>query len=81
MQKTIKPGQLYRHFKGDYYKIICIARNSDTTAELVVYEGQYDSKEWGHHPIWVRLLDDFVGHKILEDGTKVKRFTKVSKTK
>lgn len=78
MEKTIKAGELYRHFKGDYYKILCIARDSDTTLEVVVYQGFYTSKEWGKNPIWVRPLDDFAGFKEI-DGKKIKRFTKVEK--
>ena len=34
---TILPGQRYRHFKGNEYEIICIARHTEDDDELVVY--------------------------------------------
>ena len=81
MENTVDllAGDIYKHFKGDYYKIVCVARDSETTEPLVVYEGQYTSKEWGDKPIWVRPLKDFIDYKIFEDGKKVKRFIKVDK--
>ena len=33
-----KPGDLYRHFKGNLYEIIIIARDSETLEEKVVYK-------------------------------------------
>jgi hypothetical protein len=76
MQNTIRIGDMYRHFKGGAYKIIAIARDSETTKEVVVYEGQYESPEWGKNPIWVRALDDFLSFKEI-DGKKVPRFEKI----
>ena len=29
MEREIKPGQVYRHFKGTVHKIICIAKHSE----------------------------------------------------
>lgn len=75
--EEIKAGDLYKHFKGDYYKIVCIARDSDSTEQMVVYEGQYISKEWGLKPIWIRSLVDFKSPKKLDDGTEITRFVKV----
>ena len=28
---------LYEHHKGNYYRIICVAKNSNTEEEMVVY--------------------------------------------
>lgn len=42
----IKEGQIYRHFKGNKYKIITIAYDSETTKKVVVYKSLVDSKTW-----------------------------------
>jgi hypothetical protein len=76
---NIKAGDLYKHFKGDYYKIVAIARDGETTDLLVIYQGFYDDKRFGPNPIWARPLEDFAGYKITDDGKKIKRFEKVSK--
>lgn len=44
----IKPGK-YRHFKGNEYRVIGIAKHSETLEPLVVYQALYGEKE-----IWVR---------------------------
>ena len=39
----------YRHFKGNEYRVLGMARHSETLEELVVYQALY-----GEHGIWVR---------------------------
>ncbi len=34
---TPKTGEIYRHFKGSFYKIICVGKNSETNEKMVVY--------------------------------------------
>ncbi|MCR4990750.1 MAG: DUF1653 domain-containing protein [Lachnospiraceae bacterium] len=34
---NIYPGQIYRHFKGNKYEVICVARHTESEEELVVY--------------------------------------------
>lgn len=45
----IQPGR-YRHFKGNEYQVLGIARHSETLEELVVYRALY-----GDGGLWVRL--------------------------
>ena len=44
----IKPGK-YRHFKGNYYEVMGVARHSETMEEMVVYQALY-----GEQGLWVR---------------------------
>jgi hypothetical protein len=82
----VSVGQKYRHFKTqNVYIVKDIAHNCENTNEkFVVYEGQYDSSEFGKNPVWIRNYKDFTGVKVFkdnelgEDGNRkdsVKRFT------
>ena len=44
----LKPG-VYRHFKGNLYRLITMARHSETLEEMVVYQALY-----GEGGFWVR---------------------------
>ena len=44
----IKTGK-YRHFKVNEYRVLGMARHSETLEEMVVYQALY-----GEHGIWVR---------------------------
>ena len=44
----IKPGK-YRHFKGNEYEVIGIAKHSETMEPMVVYKALY-----GEGGLWVR---------------------------
>lgn len=63
----------YQHFKGKFYEVIDIARDSDTLEELVVYRALYDSPEFGNNSLWVRSKDKFC-EDIIVDGKKIPRF-------
>jgi hypothetical protein len=66
--QSIIVGILYEHYKGLRYKIIGLARHSETLEELVVYQDLY--AEGG---IWVRPLAMFL-ENILINGQSQPRF-------
>lgn len=68
---------LYKHYKGNLYEVIGIARHSETLEELVVYKALYDTPDFGYGAIWVRPLSMF-NEVVVVDGVEVKRFEKVS---
>ena len=72
--EKIKIGGRYKHFKGKEYVVLNIARHSENLEEMVVYQAQYDSPEFGPNPIWVRPANMFLDEKEV-DGKMVQRFT------
>ena len=66
--EEIKLGK-YRHFKGNEYEVIAIAKHSETTEDYVVYKALY-----GDGGMWVRPAS--MWNEIVErDGVTYKRFT------
>ena len=65
----IKPG-IYRHFKGSLYRVIGVAKHSETEEELVVYQAMY-----GEYGLWVRPVSMFE-EVIDKDGYHGPRFVK-----
>ena len=47
--QTIQIGRIYRHFKGDYYLVEAVARDSETNADMVIYR-----KLYGDCSLWIR---------------------------
>lgn len=51
---NLKPGQIWKHSKkGGTYKIIAIAKHSETLEDMVIYEAQYENSL---AKIWARPL-------------------------
>ena len=64
----IKLGK-YRHFKGNEYEVIGIAKHSETLEEMVIYRALY-----GDGGYWVRPASMW-NEEIERDGKTFKRFT------
>jgi hypothetical protein len=63
----IKTGK-YRHFKGNEYEVLYVAKHSETLEETVVYRALY-----GEGGVWVRPAAMWE-EEIERDGKKFKRF-------
>lgn len=64
---SVVPG-LYRHYKGQRYRVLGTARHSETEELLVVYRALY-----GEHGLWVRPAAMFA-ESVLVDGQPQPRF-------
>ena len=63
----VKTGR-YRHFKGNEYELLYIAKDSETLEDMVVYKALY-----GDGGVWVRPFDMFF-ENVEIDGKTVPRF-------
>ena len=61
----------YRHFKGNEYEVLYLARHSETLKEMVVYRALY-----GERGIWVRPAKMW-NETVERDGKTYQRFTKI----
>lgn len=55
MQNNPQPYEVYRHFKGNMYQVLCIATDSENGQKMVVYQQLYQP-----FSIYVRPYDMFI---------------------
>lgn len=70
-----KEWECYRHFKGNEYKILAIAKHTETMEELVVYQDMN-----GEHHIYARPLSMFqskVDKDKYPDVSQIYRFERI----
>lgn len=65
-------GDVYRHFKGGRYELVCYAREEATNNEVVVYRNVDDTSK-----VWTRPVMEFFGN-VRKDGYSGPRFVKES---
>ncbi len=53
--REIKINGIYKHFKGDNYLVVDVAKHSETKEKYVVYRSLY-----GDGSLWIRPLDMFL---------------------
>lgn len=63
----MKPGK-YKHYKGNIYEVIGVARHTETEEEYVVYKALY-----GDFNLWIRPKAMFL-EKVFIDGQELPRF-------
>lgn len=69
---AILPGR-YRHFKGNPYEVLAIARHSETEEAMVVYQALY-----GEQGLWVRPASMW-NETVKRDGKTYRRFYRLDR--
>lgn len=64
---------LYKHYKGNMYEVLGVAKHSETLENMVVYKATYQPE--GEN-LWVRPLKMFLETVIIE-GVEKNRFEKI----
>ena len=70
--RIVMTAEYYRHFKGNVYRVLHIAKHSETLEDMVVYQAMY-----GEKGIWVRPRAMFE-EEIERDGKTFRRFEPIS---
>jgi RimJ/RimL family protein N-acetyltransferase len=66
--KKLYIGSTYKHYKGNKYVVVGVAKHSETLEELVVYRACHDDDD-----LWVRPKEMFL-EDVEVDGKKMPRF-------
>lgn len=69
---VLTPPGLYRHYKGNLYRVLDTVRHSETLEPMTLYRALY-----GEQGLWVRPASMFEEQVVIE-GVPQARFTKVS---
>lgn len=72
-RSELKPG-IYEHYKKNRYKVVGVAKHSETKEELVFFQPLYGDRGW-----WVRPLSLFLD-KVEVDGKKIRRFKYINES-
>lgn len=63
----------FLHFKGGLYKMVAVAKNSETLEDVIVYQALY-----GERAVWVRPEKMFF-ETVLINGIQIPRFKEITK--
>ncbi len=52
-------GKTYKHYKGNIYKVIALAKHSETLEDMVVYQSVKTNEIWVRpKKMWSEIVDD-----------------------
>lgn len=68
MKTEIQPGQIWRHFKGGVYRVLYLAKQSETKEEYVIY-----TSDDGDGTVWARPASMWL-ETVERDGKSQPRF-------
>lgn len=59
IMQEIEVGKVYKHYKGNIYKIIALGKHSENCEEMVVYQSIKDGAVWIRpKSMWNDKIDD-----------------------
>ena len=57
--QEITVGKRYRHYKGNIYKIIALAKHSESVEDMIVYQSEKTGDIWVRPTkMWNEIVDD-----------------------
>ena len=68
MKPEIRPGQIWRHFKGGVYRVVYLAKQSETKEEYIIY-----TSDDGDGTVWARPASMWL-ETVERDGKSQPRF-------
>lgn len=68
----LSQGDVLKHFKGNLYRFLYLAKRSEDETDVVVYQALYDEQG-----IWVRTAEEFFG-TVTRDSETMPRFELVT---
>ncbi|GHU80715.1 hypothetical protein FACS1894191_6590 [Clostridia bacterium] len=75
-ERRLEIGKAYRHFKGNYYLVEAVARDSESEQDLVIYRPLYETEA----ELYARPIEMFLGevdHEKYPDIEQKWRFERV----
>ena len=72
---SVRIGGKYRHFKGNEYEVLHVAKHSEDLQPMVVYRALY-----GDGDVWVRPLSMFTD-TVTREGKTMPRFEEITDRK
>ena len=66
-------NHIFRHYKGNYYKVLHLGVHTETKESMVVYQQLYVN-EYPKGTVWIRPYDMFL-ENVVVNNVEVPRFT------